>query len=164
MNDKEKRVLDMFRRTRGYGSEHATLTTEGSLSHDLFNTIDSVINELEEHSTVEWEGRGTARQGTVSKAVARAAILEDLGILRRTARTMDSIEPGLEEKFRVPYNGSDEELLIAARAALNAAGPYKAEFLRREVREQLFEDLEANIAAFEEALAGQHTGKGASRA
>jgi hypothetical protein len=97
------------------------------------------------------------RQGTVCKAVAKAAILEDLTIFRRTARSMNSVAPGVVEKFRVPHRLDGEELLIAARAALAAAEPLKAEFLRREVQERFFLDLATNIANYATALTEQNT-------
>lgn len=159
MNDLEKRTLDTFRRVRAFDVSHDGLFLAGTLARDLFDTIGGVITDLEDHATRESGGRGAARQGTVSKAAARAAILEDLAILRRTARTMNSVATGIEEKFRVPLRQDGGELLATARAALAAAEPYKAEFLRREVQERVFQDLAANIAAFEAALTEQNTAK-----
>jgi hypothetical protein len=75
---------------------------------------------------------------------------------------MNSIERGLEEKFRVPYRQDGEELLSSARAALTAAEPLKAEFLRREVQERVFQDLATNIDAYAAALTEQNTARGES--
>ncbi|MFL6255130.1 MAG: hypothetical protein ACJ74T_08900 [Pyrinomonadaceae bacterium] len=159
MNDQEKRTLDMFKRVRDFFVTHAGLFPAGTLARELFDAIAAIVNELEEHAVAESAGRGTARQGTAGKAVARAALLEDLGILRRTARSMSVVMPGLEDKFRIPRKQDDQELLNTARAALGEANQLKAEFLRREVPESLFEDMEANLAAFEAALTGQNAGK-----
>lgn len=159
MNDSEKRTLDMFKRVRDFDAAHEGLFTAGTLARELFDTLSDVIKDLEGHAATESEGRGAARQGTVSKAVAKAALIEDLGILRRTARTMSSIAPGIEEKFRVPPRQDGEELLINARSALAAAEPFKAAFLQREVPERVFQDLAANINAYEAALTEQNTAK-----
>lgn len=159
MNDQEKRTLDMFKRVRNFDAAHNNLFPAGTLARELFDAVGGIVNDLEGHAAAEDAGRGTARQGTAGKAVARAAILEGLAILRRTSRTMSSVAPGLEEKFRLPHKGDDQELLNVARAALTEAEQYKAEFLRREVQERVFQDLRANIAAFEAALANQNTGK-----
>jgi hypothetical protein len=159
MNDQEKRTLDMFKNVRDFDAAHEGLFPAGTLARELFDTIVGVVSELEGHAAAETAGRGTARQGTAGKAVARAAILEDLAILRRTARSMSVVMPGLEDKFRIPRKQDDQELLNTARAALAEAEPLKAEFLRREVPEQVFQDLEDNIAAYEAALTGQYTGK-----
>jgi len=159
MNDQEKRTLDTFKRVRDFDAANERLFAAGTLARVMFYLISGVIDELEGHASAEAAGRGAARQSTASKAVARVVIGEDLGILRRTARTMSSVAPGLEDQFRLPQKYDDQELLTAARAALNAAEPHKAEFLRREVPERLFQELAANIASFEAALTGQNTGR-----
>lgn len=159
MNDLEKRMIDRFQRLRDFFSMHEALFPTGTLARDLFNIIVGVVNDLEGYAATESGGRGAVRQVTVTKAAARAAIFEDLAILRRTARTMHSVQAGIEEKFRVPYRQDDEELLSHARAALTAAEPLKAEFLRREVQERVFQDLAANIEAFGAAVTARNTAK-----
>lgn len=72
---------------------------------------------------------------------------------------MSVVMPGLEDKFCIPRKQDDQELRNTARAALAEAVQLKAEFLRREVPESVFQDMEANLAAFETALTGQNTGK-----
>jgi hypothetical protein len=159
MNDQEKRTLDTFKRVHDFDSAHAGLFAAGSLARELFDAVAGVVDELEGHAAAESTGRGKARQGTAGKASAREAILEGLGILRRTARSMAYATPGLEEKFPVPHKQDGQELLNTARSALAAALPLKAEFLRREVPEHVFEDLEANVAAYQTAFTSQNTGK-----
>lgn len=159
MNDQEKRTLDTFKRVRDFDAAHAGLFAANSLARELFDDIAGVVAELEGHAAAESTGRSKARQGTAGKASARDAILEGLGILRRTSRSMAYTMPGVEENFPVPHKQDGQELLNTARAALEAALPLKAEFLRREVPEHVFEDLETNIAAFQAALTGQNTGK-----
>jgi hypothetical protein len=159
MNDQEKRTLDTLRRVRDFDSAHAELFAAGSLARELFDAIAGVVGELEGHAAAESTGRSKARQGTAGKASAREAILEGLSILRRTARSMSYTMPGIEEKFPVPHKQDGQELLNTARAALAAALPLKAEFLRREVPERVFQDLEADIAAYHAAITGQNTGR-----
>lgn len=163
MKDEEKRTLDMFRRLRDFDAAHDTLFPPGTLGRDLFDGIAGVINDLEGLGATEFDGRGTRREATAGKAVAKADIREDLGIFRRTARGMESVSPGLEEKFRLPRNPDDHDILNAARAALAAAEEHKAEFLRREVQERVYQDLAANVAAFDAAVANQNTGLDGSK-
>lgn len=159
MNDQEKRTLDTFKRVRDFGAAHAGLFAAGTLGRELFDAVAGAVEELEGHAAAESTGRSKARHGTAGKASARAAILEDLGVLRRTARSMAYAVPGLEEKFPVPHKQDGQELLSTARSALASALPLKTEFLRREVPEQVFQDLEGNVAAYEAALTGQNTGR-----
>lgn len=158
MTEQETRRLDTFKRVTNFGVKHAGHFPAGTLARELFDNIAGIVKGLEEYAATHSSGRGTARQGTAGKGAARAAIQEDLSILRRTARSMSVVMPGLDDKFRIPRNPSDRELLDTARAFLADAEPLKAEFLRREVPESLFADLAANLAAFEAALIGQYTG------
>lgn len=159
MNDQEKRTLDMFKRVRDFGAAHATLFPAPALARELFDEVAAIVDELEEQASAESVGRGVARQSTAGKGVAYAEIVEDLGILRRTARSIAYKIPGVEEQFRVPHKQDGQELINTARAALAAAEPIKNEFLRREVPESVFQDLKTNIDAYEGALTGQHTGR-----
>lgn len=159
MNDLEKRTLDMFKAVRDLDAAHRDLFAAGSLGRELFDAVGEVVKELEACASAEAAGRGAARQGTVSKGAAKAAIIEDLGILRRTARSMSGVMPGIEEKFSVPHRQDGQELINTARSALAAAEPIKAEFLRREVPERVFRDLPANINAYEAAHTGQNTAR-----
>jgi hypothetical protein len=159
LNDQEKRLLDTFKRVRDFYVAHDILFPTGTLARDLFDTIGGVVNDLEGYAAAEFGGRGAARQGTATKALAKAAILKDLAILRRTARAMSVNMPGFEEKFRVPYKQDGQELVTTARAALMAAEPLKAEFLRREVQERVFQSLAANIAAYEAAITERNTAR-----
>lgn len=162
MTDVEIRILDTFKRVRNFDVTHDNLFLPGTLGRNLFDLIAGVVNDIEGFAASESSGRRDARQGTVGKSAARAAIVQDLSIIRRTGRAMAFTIPGLEEKFRIPRKPTDQELLNTARAFLADAEPYKAEFLRREVQERVFQDLTANVAAFEAALEAQYTGKGES--
>lgn len=162
MNDLEIRTLDTFKRVRNFDATHAGLFPAGTLARELFDTIAGCVDEIEAHAAAESSGRGAARQGTAGKATAREAIVEDLMIIRRTARSIGAVITGLDDKFRLPRKPTDRELIDTARAFLADAEPLKAEFLRREVPERVFQDLAANLAAFESALNAQYAGKGES--
>lgn len=162
MTNEEIRRLEMFRHGRNFGASRDAVFPAGSLARDLFNIVSGVVEELEGHSATQSSGRSAARQSTTGKAVIRADLHEILAIFRRTARAMALVTPGLEEKFRIPRKMNDQKLLETARAFLRDATPLKAEFLRHEVPERVFQELEANIAAFDAALNGQYEGNEAS--
>ena len=58
------------------------------------------------------------------------------------------------------FEQSDQDVLAAARAFAAAARPLKAEFVKRGMREDFIEDLEANIGAFDEAIARRIESRG----
>ena len=159
MNDLEKRYLDRFKRVRDFNAAHDGLFPVGTLARDLFENIGGVVNDLEGFATTQAAGRSAARQGTVSKAVAKDAIHEDFGILRRTARSMSGAMPGVVEMFNIPQGQDGQELVNTVRAALPTAEALKSEFLRREVPARVFQDLPANIAAYEAAVTDQNIGR-----
>lgn len=162
MNDLEIRTLDTFKRVRNFDATRDGLFTAGTLARELLDDLAGCVNDIEAHAAAESSGRGAARQATAGKAASRAAILRDLTVIRRTARSMAVVIRGLDDKFRIPRKLNDRELLDTARAFLADAEPLKAEFLRREMPESVFQDLADNIAAFESALDAQYTGKGES--
>ncbi len=116
------------------------------------------MKELEQHATTQTSSAGAARQGSTSRAVAHAALREDLLAITRTARALALDVPGLDDKFRLPRSGSDTALLNSARAFAADAAPLTAEFIRHELPADFLDDLNADIADFEQAVNSQNTG------
>jgi hypothetical protein len=104
-------------------------------------------------------GGGTARQGTITRAEARAALREDLEAINRTARELDD-QSGLNAKFRLPRPFNDQQLLEAARAFATDALPLKESFIAHELPANFLEHIETDIAAMKEAIGNQSGGIG----
>jgi hypothetical protein len=66
----------------------------------------------------------------------------------------------VENEFPLPPEDNDKELLNAARALARNALPLKAQFIAHEMPEDFLEDLAADIAAFEAAIAKQSDSRG----
>lgn len=159
MNDNENRKHQMFVRAQQFLAGRASDFAAGSLGQQLATQLAGVITELDGHAAAEASGGSTARQGTVTRAEARAALREDLEAINRTARTMDD-EPGFDEKFRLPQRNNDQQLLSAARAFATDALPFKAQFIAHELPADFLEDLDADITALEAAIGDQSGGIG----
>lgn len=162
MNDNERRRHQMFVRVRDFGQEHAADFTAGSLALQHFTNLGTVINTLDANAAAEASGRGDARQGTGSRSQARAALRDDLEAINRTAKAMAEDVPGIDDKFRVPRNNNDREMLSAARAFRADADPLKAQFIAHEMPADFIEDLQADIDALEAAISNQASGIGDS--
>ena len=80
--------------------------------------------------------------------------------LNRTARVLAFETPGLENKFRLPRNTSDQFLLNAARAYAADAVPLKAGFLKHEMPADFIERLNQLITDFEKASTEKTTAVG----
>ena len=156
------RRYEMFKHVREFSSTRANDFPANSLAGELFDKVAKAITLLDKHTAAQSSGRSSLRQGTVSKAAARAALQDLLEMYRRTARGMAHVTPGLDTKFRIPRSATDVELLSTARAFAADALPLKAEFLRREMPATFLEDLHALIEAFELADNSQDEGSDAS--
>jgi hypothetical protein len=152
MTDNDTRRYEMFLRVRQHGMDEAASLAANTFVTSLFNTLSTVITELETHTGAQSSGLTSARQSTRSKAVARDEVERDLQAIARTARSMSQSVPGLEQKFRLSRDLKDQDLLTAARMFAADALPLKAEFIKRGLPATFLDDLDDDIAAFEEAL------------
>jgi len=158
MKDTERRRLEMFIRVREFGATHIAQFPPTSFGGEKFAILDSVIDALEEKTSAQSSGRSRVRESTSSKAAARDELMRDLEAISRTARAMALTTPGLNDKFRVPHNQSNQAVLATARAASTDALPLKAEFIRRGLPADFIEDLEADIEILEQAITSKAQG------
>jgi hypothetical protein len=159
MKDTERRRLEMFIRVREFGAAHAAQFPPTSFAGQQFAILDSAIGALEEQTGAQSSGRSRVRESTSSKAAARDELMRDLEAISRTARAMALTVPGLDDKFRVPHNQGNQNVLAAARAAATDALPLKAEFIKRGMPDDFIDDLEADIALLEQAISHKAQGK-----
>jgi hypothetical protein len=152
MTDNDTRRYEMFLRVRRLGMDEAASLASNSFVGELFNKLGQLITELDSHASAQSSGLNSARQSTRSKGVARDELERDLNAISRTARSMSSSVPGLEQKFRPARGLKDQELLTAARVFAADTLPLKAEFLKRGLAANFLEDLDDDINAFEAAL------------
>lgn len=152
MTDNDNRRYEMFLRVRQLGTDEAASLASNTFVNNLFNSLTQVISELETHASAQASGLTTARQSTRSKAVARDELERDLSAISRTARSMSSSVPGLEQKFRPARDLKDQDLLTAARMFASDATPLKMEFIKRGLPPTFLDDLNDDITAFEQAL------------
>lgn len=164
MDDRERLRFEMFSRVNEFGAAHGEAFAARSLGKELLGEVAAVVAELGEHAATQVSGGSSAKQGTASKAAARAALREDLEAINHTARAMGVGAKagvgaaGVGEKFRLPRGNSDQTLLATARSFATDAEPLKAEFIRYEMPADFLEDLAADIASFESATSGQNSG------
>jgi hypothetical protein len=162
MNDSENKQLEMFTRVQAFGA--ARLDDFAPGSRQLFNAFAAAITDLERLAAAESSSAGAARQGSTSRRQARAQLRRKLQAIHRTAQALAHEAPGISEKFRVPRNNNDHELLSAARAFAIDVLPFNAQFIAHELRQDFLEQLNADIKALEEAISAQSTGRGHRRA
>jgi len=116
MNELENKRYQMLIRVREFGARHASDFPANSFGGQTFSEVGAVITELAGYATTQSVGRGSARERTVSKATARAALYEHLLAINVTARAVALDTPGRETQLRRPRSGTDPALSTAGRA------------------------------------------------
>jgi hypothetical protein len=159
MNGLDTRRYEMLTRVRDFGAAHSDLFPKASRGAQAFAAVAAAVAELTRHAAEHVSGRGSAREGTSSKAVTRDALHDDLDAISRTARALALDIPGLDEKFRLPRGNGDQTLLTAARAFRRDATPLAKEFIEHDLPKDFLADLDASIKDFENAIHEHEAGK-----
>ncbi len=104
---------------------------------------------------------------TGAKMELRAEVRRQMKAIRDTSLSLESEHPGISKSFRMPPSNGDEALINSARAFVEAATPFKSEFIGREMPPTFLEDLTAAIERFEQSVSGynvQRSNKSAATA
>jgi hypothetical protein len=121
----------------------------------LATTIDTAIDDLQEHGGVQAHGFGTYRAGADERAVKAAELRDSLRDFGQTARQLDrDLFPGVHLQFRLPLSRGYQALINAATAFHSAASvdPLKQAFIDRGHPADFDVALAAKIAAVQAAL------------
>lgn len=159
MNGVDIRRYEMLVRVRDFGAAHLDVFPLSSFGGQAFAAVDTAVTSLGEQAATQRSGRGSAREGTTSKAVAREALRDGLDAIARTARAMALEMPGLDDKFRTPRGSGDQSVLVAGRQFLRDAAPLAKRFVQHYMPETFLSDLESGVREFEEAIHEHQTGK-----
>ena len=160
MDDLENRRRETFQRVEGFGVAHAADFGENSLGKQFFAAMAVIVTRLDGLAAAQASGRGASREGTSTRAVARAALREDLDAISRTARAIAVDNAGIDDKFRIPRGENDQVLLAAARAFATDAAPLSAQFIAHELSANIISELNTSIANLETAISHQSSAAG----
>lgn len=155
MNDRIIRRQEAYLRVREFGVAFAARIPATSLATTLLARNNQTITRLESATSKQSSSSRAEDEATVSKSLVKEDLIDDLMRISRTARGMRRTTAGIEDKFRSPGKLKDQELLAFARAVAADAVPFKAEFTARGLPEDFLDDLNDNIAKFEDAIAKQ---------
>lgn len=155
MDDSATRRLDTFYRVQQFGKTHPAAFPDGSRGAEVLSELDTAVTDLEGHAAAQASGKAGAREATTLRALANAALREEMKAMSETARAIAITVPGLEEKFRLPHNAGAQAWLAAARAFAQDAAPLKGEFVRRGMPADFLDQLAEKLAAFDQATGGR---------
>ena len=156
MQGTQRRVYEMFARSRDFKQSRAASFPAASRGGELFAELEEVLAVIEEHTEVQGSQASAAVQGTANRKAARVALQKSLEAIYRTARAMSYDTPGLDKLFRLPRGSNDQSLLITARGFVSELEPLKAEFVRHELASTFHDDLRVRVASLEQSITRQN--------
>jgi hypothetical protein len=152
MLDLERFRFETFLRLKQYGIESSAdfpASTKGGIN---FISLNEVIAELEAAGASQAGGKNTAIQSYGSKGTNRENLFSILSQLARTSRSMAYEFAGIDDKFRLPRNVNDQELLAIARSSLTKAASHEQDFIAYEMPRLFMAELQEAVTAFENSL------------
>jgi hypothetical protein len=150
MKDLDRYVHQMTIRVLGLMAQCIDEFAAGGAARQLYAELQAGIIDFEHKTAAHGTGLSEARRGTQLRSETREALRALLELIRSAARVM-----GVEEHFPpLPVNNDDELLQMADVYAAHAL-PLKAQFIAHELPPDFLEDLAADKAAFQAAIAGQ---------
>jgi hypothetical protein len=160
MEDRHHRNREMFLRLKAFGAAHTEIPAT-TVWPQLLTDLNSVIADLDGHVSSEEVGKGAKLAGTATRGAAREALRDDVEAIVRTARVIGETEPGFDDRFRMPRGDNDQAMLDLGRgiAALVADAAVKAEFIKHAMPSDFVADLNADLAALQDAIGDQSEGR-----
>lgn len=157
MNLRIARRLDMLKRIILFMAEFP-ITLSRAIS--LRQTIAAIIVVLEEAARNQVGGAGAAEGGVDLRESIARELRDYLKDVNRTARTLEE-HTGIRPTFRLPKSGSYPALIATARSIIATATNLEAAFLAAGMRATFLSELNALLAAFEDATRRKFSGRAA---
>lgn len=153
MEDHIRRKQDKFKRQDAFMIENAADFPNGSPGDEFARVNRAVAAEIDELAAQQVSGGSSSRQSIDSKGDDLDRVWEILKSMNGSAIAFDYQEPGSAEKYRLPYNRSEQNILATARAWRTDSESLEAKFVRfgtdagyREELQTLLTRIEAHNA------------------
>src|SRR5262249_40949562 len=145
VNDSQRLEVESVFRSRDFGVQTPALFPPNSKAEQYHAALTTGADELNALVTAQSVHQRDAQEASTVKADARTTLSKFLSRIRSTARTMAMETPGVADKFKIPRNLNDQNLLTAARAFVVEAIPLEAEFISFGLETTFLADLQAAI-------------------
>jgi hypothetical protein len=153
----------MFVRVREFGTARREMFPAASSAGKLFAAVAAAAAGLEQQLSSTPGGRGTPREGTTSKAMARQALRRRLSTIATLARALALDAPDIADKFNIPLNCGDDRLLVVARAFAANSRPFAKLFIAHDMPSNFLSALAEEIDALAEAMVQGRLGREKAR-
>lgn len=149
MKDQERFRYETFLRIKQFGVDNSADFPVNTVGGTKFAQLNTVIGNLETAAANQTGGVNVSKQSATSKDTAREDLRELLVEIARTARSITYEIAGIDEKFRLPVNRNDQNMLSTARSFLTEASAYEDTFIEYEMPRDFITNLQQKIDAFE---------------
>ena len=161
MNVHELRRYQMLRRVRRFVDAFHDSCADLPLVAELAEALDEALRAADGEASRQARAMRHARERTIVKADARAAVLRQLRAIRRTARALAIVEKGPNAGFRLPREPRDLLLAAFARGVLTRAMPFEQAFIAYAMPPTFLVDFARTIEDFETAIGNRYSATGA---
>lgn len=149
---RDQRVrYEMFVRVRGFGERHAVEFPPSSSGGKAFARLTTVVSDIEGHLMQRDLGRAGAQRVNAS---ARGKLREYMKAMARTARRIDTIEPG-RNPFTMPKKDAFSAVIAQAHVFLVEATARQDAFVGLGMRPDFINDFRSVLEEFEGAVTVQ---------
>lgn len=146
MQDSDARQIDRGRRVSELAETLAAAFPDGSHGAASIANIKAALTEAEKQAAKQDDAALDRQESTEQKKAAIKSLLEEMRLINRTARSINNLNPGIADQFRMPRD-TEQAILNRARTYINAATPIAAEFTKRGSPDSFLDDLQAAIDA-----------------
>jgi hypothetical protein len=153
----------MFVRVREFGGSRREMFPAASVAGKLFAGVGAAGEALEQQLSSNPGVRGTPREGTTSKAIARQALRRSLSTIVTLARALALDTPDIADKFKLPVSCGDDRLLVVARSFVANSRPLAKLFIAHDMPPNFLTVLTEEIDAMCEAMAQGRLGREKAR-
>ena len=121
MTDEERYRFEAFERVKQFSLDNSTDFPNGSIQKTNMTKIITEIGLLDGYMVQQVSGSGDAGQAYEVKDTYRENIREMMQDVANTAKVMEYAIDGIADKFRMPYNKSDQNMLATAKSWVDEA-------------------------------------------
>jgi hypothetical protein len=157
MNAYYRRRYEMFLKVQEFILARIAFFTPTSFAGSIFASLQVIITTIAGLAGQQLSAKGNLGMASDVRGDARDILYAMLQDISGYARSLAYVVSGLENKFRLPYNRSDQNLIAAGRAFAADAAAYKARFIEMKLDDDFIEKLTAATEALEQAAAEADT-------
>jgi hypothetical protein len=136
---------------REFAIAHSADFPAASRGAVVIAALQTAITETEKQAAAQDAANLDRQEATEEKQAAINTLLTLMRAVNSTARSMDSLFPGMADQFKMVRSNGDQATLNRARAYITEATPIQARFTDRGLPATFLADLQTAIDAVEEA-------------